>query len=187
MLNLILFGPPGAGKGTQSKLLAEKYNLVHLSTGDLLRSEISNGTALGMEAKSLIDAGKLVPDSVVVGMVQNKVENNLGAEGFIFDGFPRTTEQAIALDKILGEHNAPISLVLALDVDEDELTRRMLERGRKDDTEAVIRDRFKVYEKETYPLKKYYQRHDKFSEVYGLGTVDEVSERLQNAIETVNG
>jgi len=187
MLNLILFGPPGAGKGTQSKLLAEEYNLIHLSTGDLLRSEIAAGTELGNKAKSLIDAGKLVPDEVVVGMVRHKIEENQKAAGFIFDGFPRTTEQAKALDGILEEVDQGISLVLALKVDEDELTRRMLERGRKDDTEEVIRGRFEVYREETHPLKEYYQKQNKLTEVNGMGDIDEVSKRLQEVVNQVNG
>lgn len=187
MLNLILFGPPGAGKGTQSQKLAEKYELIHLSTGDLLRSEIKAGTTLGKEAKSLIDAGKLVPDAVVVGMVKNKVESNLNAKGFIFDGFPRTIEQAKSLDEILSAVEDDISLVLALDVNEDELTRRMLARGRKDDTEEVIRDRFKVYNEETHPLKEFYSKQDKFTAVNGMGDIEEVSQRLQDAINKING
>lgn len=152
-----------------------------------MRSEIAAGTELGNEAKSLIDAGKLVPDAVVVGMVKNKIEENQQAAGFIFDGFPRTIEQAKSLDEILKAVNQSISLVLSLKVDEDELTRRMLERGRKDDTEEVIRGRFEVYHKETHPLKEYYQNQNKLTEVNGMGDIDEVSQRLQDAVNQVNG
>ena len=157
MYNLILFGPPGSGKGTQAQKLIEKYQLVHLSTGDLLRSEIANQTPLGLEAKKLIDSGQLVPDEVVIGIIDNCLEKNAEANGFLFDGFPRTIAQAIALDKLLHLKGTQIDLVLALQVDEDELVRRLLERGkvsgRSDDAnEEVIRNRFAVYAKDTQPV-----------------------------------
>ena len=151
MLNLVLFGPPGAGKGTQSEKLIEKYQLVHLSTGDILRSEISNGTALGLEAKKLMDQGILVPDEVVIGMISSALDQNPQAKGFLFDGFPRTEAQSVALDKLLKLKNTEIGVVLALDVSEEELVKRLLNRGktsgRSDDTnETVIRARITEYQ-----------------------------------------
>src|SRR5690606_2944871 len=130
MLNLVLFGPPGAGKGTQSQKLIEKYQLIHLSTGDLLRNEIANGTELGLEAKKLMDEGKLVPDEVVIGMISNKLRENANVKGFIFDGFPRTVAQAEALDNLLASHNQRISTMIALEVDDVELEKRLLLRGK---------------------------------------------------------
>src|ERR1035438_9224240 len=142
MLNIVLFGPPGAGKGTQSDLIIKKYQLVHLSTGDILRSEVKEGTALGMEAKKLMDAGDLVPDEIVIGMISSKLDANKEAKGFIFDGFPRTTAQAKALDKLLSDKNTSISMMLALEVDDDELIKRLLNRGlqsgRSDDADSTI-------------------------------------------------
>ncbi len=188
MLNIVLFGPPGAGKGTQSKLIVEKYTLIHLSTGDLLRSEIAAGTALGAEAKLLMDAGRLVPDEVVVGMIRNKLNANPGAGGFIFDGFPRTGEQAASLDDLLNELNAPITTMISMDVPERELIDRLLSRGKDsgradDQNEEVIKDRLDVYQKQTAVLKNYYDKQGKMQEINGLGTVDEVFTRITNAIE----
>lgn len=187
MLNIVLFGPPGAGKGTQSEKLIAAYNLVHLSTGDILRSEIAAGTELGMEAKKLMDQGILVPDDVVIGMISSKLDQNKDAKGFIFDGFPRTTAQAKALDELLHEKNTGISMMLALEVSDEELTKRLLLRGkdsgRPDDRdEEVIRKRIEEYANKTAPLRDYYMAQNKYRSVHGIGTIDEIFEGLCNAI-----
>ena len=188
MFNLILFGPPGSGKGTQSERLVEKYKLVHLSTGNLLRSEITGKTPLGMEAKHFIDKGQLVPDEVVIGMVDSFFDKHAEANGFLFDGFPRTKAQAEALDKLLSLKKTEISSVLSLEVNEEELIKRLLNRGktsgRSDDTdEAVIRKRFEVYKKETSPVAEHYKRAGKFKALEGEGSVDEISDRLSATID----
>jgi adenylate kinase len=188
MFNLILFGPPGSGKGTQSERLVGKYKLVHLSTGNLLRSEIAEKTPLGMEAKQFIDNGQLVPDEVVIGMVDSFFDKHADVKGFLFDGFPRTSAQAVALDKLMALKKTEISLVLALEVNEDELVNRLLNRGktsgRSDDTdEAVIRRRFDVYLKETSPVAEHYKRAGKFKAIAGEGTVDEIANRLSAVID----
>ncbi|MCW3102774.1 MAG: adenylate kinase [Bacteroidetes bacterium] len=187
MLNIVLFGPPGAGKGTQSEKLIAAYQLVHLSTGDLLRGEIAEGTELGMEAKKLMDQGILVPDEVVIGMIRSKLAQNKDAKGFIFDGFPRTVAQAEALDSLLKENNTGISMMLALEVSNEELTKRLLLRGensgRADDRdEEVIRKRIDEYNSKTAPLKDYYMAQNKYRAVHGIGTIDEIFEGLCNAI-----
>jgi len=187
MLNIVLFGPPGAGKGTQSEKLIAAYQLVHLSTGDILRGEIAGGTELGMEAKKLMDQGILVPDEVVIGMIRSKLEQNKEAKGFIFDGFPRTVAQAEALDSLLKENNTGISMMLALEVSDEELTKRLLLRGensgRPDDRdEEVIRKRIDEYNSKTAPLKDYYMAQNKYRAVHGIGTIDEIFEGLCNAI-----
>jgi adenylate kinase len=188
MLNIVLFGPPGAGKGTQSTKLIEKYQLIHLSTGDILRSEIANGTALGLEAKKLMDQGLLVPDAVVIGMIRSKLESNKDANGFIFDGFPRTEAQAKALDDLLTDLNTSISVMLALKVEDEELIKRILNRGvdsgRSDDSDpAIIRKRIEEYNAKTAPLANYYSAQNKFVPVYGLGTVDEIFSQLSSEID----
>lgn len=188
MFNLVLFGPPGSGKGTQATNLIEKYKLVHLSTGDLLRSEIANKTPLGIEAKKIMDAGQLVPDEVVIGIIDNCLEKNAGANGFLFDGFPRTITQAKALDKLLELKKNQINLVLALQVNEEELVRRLLERGktsgRSDDTsEEVIRKRFQVYTNDTEPVAQHYQESDKFKAIPGEGSIDDIFASLSSAID----
>jgi adenylate kinase len=188
MLNLVLFGPPGAGKGTQSKKLIEKYDLIHLSTGDLLRGEIAQGTALGLEAKKLMDDGKLVPDAVVIGMISNKLDANKEAKGFIFDGFPRTVAQAEALDQLLESKQSAISGMIALEVGDDELERRLLERGKEsgrpdDANPEVIRKRIKEYNDKTAPVAGFYQKQDKFKNVNGVGSVDEIFGAIVNVIE----
>ena len=188
MLNIVLFGPPGAGKGTQSNKLIEKYKLVHLSTGDILRSEIANGTALGLEAKKIMDQGILVPDAVVIGMIRSKLEQNKEAKGFIFDGFPRTEAQAKALDDLLTDLKTSISVMLALKVDDEELIKRILHRGedsgRTDDSDpAIIRKRIEEYNAKTAPLANYYNAQNKFVPVYGLGTVDEIFSKLSGEID----
>lgn len=186
-LNLVLFGPPGAGKGTQSAFLIEKYNLAHLSTGDLLRAEIKSETALGLKAKELMDIGELVPDEVVIGMIKNAIEDHVEVDGFIFDGFPRTTAQAEALDNMLAFRNEPIVSMLALQVPEEELVKRLLGRGvdsgRADDmSEAIIRNRIHEYEKKTAKLKDYYSRQGKYKGIDGMGTVEDITKRLVKAI-----
>ena len=189
MFNLILFGPPGSGKGTQSEKIVEKFGLKHLSTGDLLRREISDKTPLGMEAKSFMDKGQLVPDEVVIGMIDSSLEKNAGAKGFLFDGFPRTVAQAEALDKLLSFKKTAITKVIALEVSEEELVKRLLKRGetsgRSDDTnEEVIRKRFAVYKKDTSAVAEHYKALGKFEAVKGEGTVNEIFETLSNAIQS---
>jgi len=191
MLNLVLFGPPGAGKGTQSEKLIEKYQLVHFSTGDILRSEIKNGTKLGLEAKSFMDKGALVPDSVVIGMIGSKLDQNKSAKGFIFDGFPRTTAQATALDKLLTEKNTEITAMLALEVEHDELVKRLLNRGttsgRSDDQNpAVIENRIAVYNKETAPVIKHYDARKKFKSISGMGSISDIFANLSKVIDVLN-
>jgi adenylate kinase len=188
MFNVILFGPPGSGKGTQSDKLVDKYGLVHLSTGNLLREEIANKTPLGLEAKGFMDKGQLVPDEVVIGMVDSYFDKHKNARGFLFDGFPRTVAQALALDKLLELKKTPIATVLALDVGEDELVKRLLNRGktsgRSDDTnESVIRKRLAVYNNETSPVAEHYRKGRKFQTIKGEGTVDEIFSSIADAID----
>ncbi len=188
MFNIILFGPPGSGKGTQSEKLIAAYGLKHLSTGDLLRSEISKQTPLGLEAKSIMDRGQLVPDAVVVGMIRSALENNPQAKGFLFDGFPRTVAQSEALDALLQGKNTAIGVVLALEVGEEELVQRLLNRGltsgRSDDTnETVIRARIKEYQDKTSVVADYYAKFDKVVHVKGEGTVDQIFTALCSEID----
>src|SRR5436190_22200944 len=188
MFNLILFGPPGSGKGTQSEKLVEKYGLIHLSTGNLLREEIANRTPLGLEAKNFMDKGQLVPDEVVIAMIDSCLEHHKQAAGFLFDGFPRTTAQAQALDKLLALKKTEIALVLSLEVSEEELVKRLLNRGktsgRSDDTnETVIHQRFTVYKNETAPIADHYKKLKRFQLVKGEGTVDEIFDSLCQAID----
>ncbi|SDT53371.1 adenylate kinase [Mucilaginibacter mallensis] len=189
MLNLVLFGPPGAGKGTQSQKLIEKYGLIHLSTGDLLRGEISQGTPLGLEAKKLMDHGKLVPDEVVIGMISNKLDANKDGKGFIFDGFPRTVAQAEALDVLLETKSSLISGMIALEVDDDELERRLLLRGkdsgRPDDANPeIIRKRIHEYNDKTAPVAGFYKQQDKFNSINGIGSVDEIFATINVIIDS---
>lgn len=186
-LNVVLFGPPGAGKGTQSDFLIQKYGLVHLSTGDLLRAEIKDETPLGVEAKEVMDRGELVGDHIVIGMIRNKIEANHQAAGFIFDGFPRTQAQAEALDEMLNSKSEPITAMLALEVPEAELIARLLKRGetsgRPDDrNEDVIRNRIAEYEKKTALLKAYYSAQGKYKGINGVGSIAEITDRLVKAI-----
>jgi adenylate kinase len=189
MFNLILFGPPGSGKGTQSERLIAKYGLKHLSTGDLLRSEIAQQTELGMAAKNLMDKGQLVPDEVVVGMIDSAIENNPEAKGFLFDGFPRTKAQSEALDALLSRKGTSISMVLALTVSEEELVKRLLNRGltsgRSDDTkEEVIRARIEEYHAKTSVVAEHYRKFGKVVTVKGEGSVDVIFESLCSAIDS---
>ena len=188
MFNLILFGPPGSGKGTQSEKLIEKYGLMHLATGNILREEISNSTALGLSAKGYMDRGELVPDEVVIGMIRSAIENNPGIRGFLFDGFPRTVAQSVALDNLLAEKEAQINLVLALQVSEDELIDRLINRGktsgRSDDVnEKIIRARIGEYENKTSPVAGHYGKSGKVVKVKGEGTIDDIFEQLSKEID----
>jgi adenylate kinase len=190
MLNLVLFGPPGAGKGTQSEFLVKRYSLVHLSTGDLFRFNIKNETELGLLAKSYMDKGALVPDSVTISMLEDAVNKNPDAKGFIFDGFPRTNAQAEALDAFLNGLDVSITSMIALEVGEQELKARLLQRGktsgRADDADpAVIQNRINTYNKETAPVKNYYDAQGKYRGVNGLGSIEEITNRLIQVIDAL--
>lgn len=187
-LNIVLFGPPGAGKGTQSKFLMARHGLEHLSTGDLLRAEIKAETPLGLQAQELMSAGELVPDEVVVDMIRNRLQDDPDAQGFIFDGFPRTRAQAEALDAMLEKIGSDIRLMLALEVEEEELVNRLLGRGassgRPDDkSEEVVRKRIREYEEKTAPLKDYYKQQGKLRGIDGMGGIEAVTQRLTAAID----
>lgn len=188
MLNLILFGAPGAGKGTQAELLTKRFGLIHLSTGDLLRNEIAEQSTLGLEAKKFMNKGELVPDELVIGMIKSKLANNKESKGFIFDGFPRTVAQAIALDQLLEENKTPVRGMLCLEVAKEELVARLLNRGktsgRVDDQDAaVIENRIAVYHKKTAPIKDYYEAQNKHFCIDGLDTIDEIADRLKKTVE----
>ena len=190
MLNLILFGPPGSGKGTQSEKLITKYGLKHLSTGDLLRSEISQKTPLGLEAKNLMDKGHLVPDEVVIGMISSALETNPDASGFLFDGFPRTSAQAEALDKLLTLKGTSINTMLSMEVSEEELVSRLLKRGETsgradDNNEGVIRARIAEYHNKTAVVADYYKKFDKVVSVKGEGSVQQIFDGLCKEIDAV--
>ena len=187
MLNIVLFGPPGAGKGTQSERLIEKYGLVHLSTGDIFRANIKGETELGLLAKSYMDKGNLVPDEVTINMLKSEVSKVENAKGFIFDGFPRTNEQAKALDAFLESIGTSIGLMLGLEVEEEELRSRLKSRaevsGRPDDADpAIIQNRIDVYNRETAPVKEFYAAQGKYKGVNGVGSIDEITQRLYDAI-----
>ena len=187
MLNIALFGPPGAGKGTQSMLLLEKYNLTYISTGDILRAEIKAKSELGIEAKKLIDKGELVPDELIIQIIEKRIIENADSNGFLFDGFPRTMVQAYILEALLLKINATLNCMLCLDVPEDELMRRLLERGkisgRSDDNEEVIKSRLIEYNTKTFPVIDFYKVRDQYISIEGTGTVDEVFELLSDAID----
>lgn len=187
MFNLVLFGPPGSGKGTQSENIISKFGLLHVSTGDLLRAEKKAETPLGLEAKRFMDNGELVPDEVVIGMISSKIDANPDAKGFIFDGFPRTVAQAEALDKLLSFKNNPINLVVSLQVKEEELIKRLLERGKEsgrvDDNEEVITKRIKVYHRETSPVAEFYKEQDKLVTVEGKGSITDIFDAISSKIE----
>lgn len=190
MINLILFGPPGSGKGTQAVRLVEKYQLVHISTGDLFRYEMGNNTPLGQQAKAYIAQGELVPDEVTIGMLRNKVEAHLDANGFIFDGFPRTIPQAEALDQLMAEEGTKIHALLALHVDDKEIIQRIKLRGatsgRTDDLdETVIRNRIEVYKTETTPVFDYCASQGKSHTIDGVGSVDAIFDRLCTVIDSL--
>ena len=192
MINLILFGPPGSGKGTQAAKLVDQYDLLHISTGDLFRYEIGNETPLGLQAKSYMSRGELVPDEVTIGMLRNKVEANPDVQGYIFDGFPRTIPQAAALDALLAEKGQAVTGLIALSVDDEEIVKRLLERGktsgRADDSkEEVIRNRIEIYKNETSPVFDFYAKKGKSQTVNGIGSIDEIFGRLCEAIDDLNG
>jgi adenylate kinase len=190
MLNLVLFGPPGAGKGTQAHFLAETFNLDHLSTGDLLRQEIADKTELGKMADALISKGELVPDSIVISMVEDKLKRPKSTKGFLFDGFPRTVFQAKALDKLLMKHHSKVSVMLCLMVDKQELIDRIYKRGltsgRADDSDiATIERRIDVYNEKTAPLISYYESQHKYYPIQGMGTIEEIAENLIQTIRSI--
>jgi adenylate kinase len=188
MLNIVLFGPPGAGKGTQSQKLIAQYNLVHLSTGDLLRAQIAEGTELGLTAKKLMDEGLLVPDEVVIGMIGYALSKNKQAAGFIFDGFPRTVAQAESLDQLLAQHNTKVACMIALEVGEEELVKRLLERGKTsgrvdDQDETKIRRRVTVYNTETAQVAGYYAGQQKFHALNGIGEIEGIYTQICSLID----
>ncbi len=188
MINLVLFGKPGAGKGTQAAFLKEKYNLLHISTGDLFRFNIQHGTDLGKLAQSFMDQGDLVPDSVTINMLEAEVDKHPEAKGFIFDGFPRTTDQAKALDEFLEKKQMPITATIALEADDDRLVERLLQRGQTsgrtdDQDEEKIRNRFQEYNLKTAPLRSYYEAQNKFHSIDGIGTIEEITDRLTAVID----
>lgn len=189
MLNIVLFGPPGAGKGTQSEKLIQKYGLTHLSTGDLFRKHLGEGSELGKLAKKYMDQGHLVPDQVVISMVEDKITSTQGSRGFIFDGFPRTTAQAEALDTMLSQNGMKISGMIALDVPQDILKERIKERGKTsnrvdDQDEEKINTRIKVYLDETLPVAKYYENQGKFKKINGVGGIDEIFQEISDLIDS---
>jgi adenylate kinase len=191
MLNLILFGPPGSGKGTQAERLEEAYNLVHISTGELFRSEMEAGTELGIQANEYMSRGELVPDEVTIGMLRNKMLSHREAEGFIFDGFPRTTPQAEALDQLLGMMDQQIDALIMLDVPEDEIVKRIVLRGKEsnrpdDNDENIIRNRFQVYQSKTAPIFDYYDQKDKAYKVNGIGSIDSIFQNLCDTIDSLH-
>jgi len=187
MLNLVIFGPPGSGKGTQSEKLIKRYGLVHMSTGDILRSEMAAQTDLGKKAQAYVEKGELVPDADVIEMVARKIDQTKNPKGFIFDGFPRTTAQARSLRNMLTERDTRIDLVISLEVPEEELVKRLLKRGqeagRRDDEIGVIRNRIEVYKQMTTPVIDFYKKMRKYVPVEGVGTIDEIFERIVNKIE----
>jgi len=189
MLNIILFGPPGSGKGTQAAILKEKYQLMHISTGDLLREEIAHGSSLGLEAKKLMDKGELVPDAVVVGMIQSRLDANKEAKGVIFDGFPRTVKQAEALDNLLASMHAPISALISIVVDEEELKQRLLLRGkdsgRPDDQDvSIIENRIQEYKNKTTAVATYYESKGKLSNINGVGDVATINDLICSKLDS---
>ena len=188
MLNIILFGKPGSGKGTQAEFIKEKYELVHISTGDLFRQNIKNQTELGKLAQKYMNNGDLVPDTVTIGMLKSEVESNINANGFLFDGFPRTVDQAVSLDKFLDKKNLRIDLTIAIDVKEEILIERILNRGhtsgRKDDQDKIkIKNRFDEYNSKTSLLEDYYKNQNKFKIIDGYGNIEEITKRLYNQID----
>ncbi len=190
MLNLILFGPPGSGKGTQAANMIEKYGLLHISTGDLFRYEMGNKTPLGIKAQEYMSKGELVPDEITIGMLKNKVNANPEVSGIIFDGFPRTIAQAQALDTFLNEKNTSVTLLVALDVPDDELVQRILLRGKTsrrndDNDESIIRNRIKVYNEDTAPIFDYYAQSGKSQKIQGVGSIDEIFDKITSVIEHV--
>ena len=188
MLNIIIFGPPGSGKGTQSAKIVEKYDLVHLSTGDLMREEIAKDSPLGREVKKFIDKGMLVPDEIIMRELYEKASEHLDSPGLIFDGFPRTIVQAEMLDQMLNKHGIPIDVVLSVDVNEEELFKRLMGRaedsGRSDDTADIIWQRIEVYKEQTFPLIDFYKKQGKIVSINGMSPVDKVFGKITKAVDT---
>jgi adenylate kinase len=185
MVNFLIFGPPGSGKGTQSVRLAEKFNLLHLSTGDMLRAEITAGTELGKKMSLIMSKGELVPDEVVIEMIAHKIDTSKGSAGFLFDGFPRTVAQTVSLEKMLNDRGMKINQMLVLDVDHDELVKRLIARaelsGRPDDKDpAVIENRIDVYKEKTEPIINYCNQKGLYQPVNGMGTIDDIFKRLSD-------
>jgi adenylate kinase len=187
MLNIVIFGPPGSGKGTQAEKLIAKYNLIHVSTGDLLRNEVAQQTKLGIEAKKIMDSGELVPDNIVIEMIHKKLEEHKDGPGFIFDGFPRTVEQARELRKALTDYDDRVTMVISLQVPREELLTRLVKRGkesgRSDDNEETINNRIDVYDRQTVPVTYYYDKMHKHFPVDGIGTVDQIFKRIEKEVE----
>ncbi len=190
MLNIIIFGAPGSGKGTQGENLTKRYNLTHISTGEVLRNKIAKQTELGKLADKYMSQGQLVPDNVVIDILDKFFADNPDSEGYIFDGFPRTLRQGEAMDEMLGKQNESINVVLWLDVDDDELVSRLLNRGKKegrdDDTLETIKSRLQVYNRKTEPLKEFYSKQGKLVQIDGMGTVDEIFSRIENVVDNLN-
>jgi adenylate kinase len=186
MFNLILFGPPGAGKGTQAVKIAGKFGWIHISTGDILRAEVSQGTPLGLKVRAVMDAGHLVSDELLIEIMESVFVKHNDAKGFVLDGFPRTLNQTEELDRMLARHGHGVSMVLCLVVDEEELVKRLIKRsqdqGRTDDTEEVVKNRLVQYHHHTEPLIHYYKAKNLFTEVYGVGTIDDIFTELCSAI-----
>jgi adenylate kinase len=189
MFNLVIFGPPGSGKGTQSEKIIEKYGFAHISTGDLLRYEMGNHTHLGAIAKSFIDKGELVPDYLIIDMIDHKLEKMINVPGVIFDGFPRTVEQAEALKKLLKGHGEEVNVMINLDVERQELLDRLIKRGitsgRSDDNPETIEKRLKVYEEQTTPVIEFYKKEKKLKEIKGIGEIDEIYAKICETIDNL--
>jgi adenylate kinase len=189
MLNIILLGPPGTGKGTQALKIKDKYNLLHISTGDIFRKEIEDQSEIGLKVKALINKGLLVPDNIVIEILKKAIEKVKPEQGLLFDGFPRTIVQAKALDKILEEKNIPVSLVIFLNTNKEELIKRILLRAdtmkRSDDTPEIINNRLEVYKKQTEPLLDYYKKQNKLKQVEGMGNIDKIFDSICNIIDSV--
>ena len=191
MLNLVLFGPPGAGKGTQAKFLVDSFELEHLSTGDLLRSEIAAETPLGRKAKVAIEKGEFVPDAVVIELIKSKLESSNGVKGFVFDGFPRTVDQAIALDELLEQYDSNVAGMLSLEVKKDELIARLLGRGKSsgrpdDQDQAIIKNRISIYNEKTLPLIEYYKPQGKHFGIDGMGSIEDIAARLKKLVDKLH-
>jgi adenylate kinase len=190
MLNLVIFGPPGSGKGTQSEKIINRYDLAHISTGDILRKEINDGSDLGNTAKSFIDKGELVPDETIIGMLEKKLESLTNAKGVIFDGFPRTVDQAAALKKMLQKRGDDVQVMLNLEVDRQELIDRLLKRGevsgRSDDNLETIEKRISVYEQQTAPVIDFYKKENTYQPIKGVGHIDDIFKHITDAIDAVN-